>query len=350
MSSNSTNVPCVIPQVVSNDTPAAPATPTASRIVQHGEIRGKLRFLVNSKAIINFNSGFDKKLLCDGITFTAGQACVFNCTFCYVADILKSHTGLRDLRQERGLAWNEMVVDISDAANKARSQLVDRKGKPKFTDPTDTRVVFASPLVDVAATMEHVGVTVDICKVILEHTHWQIRLLSKSSLLRQVAERIPKGHKQRVIYGLSTGTIDSNLAASFEKGTALVSKRLETISWLQDNGYRTYAMVCPILPQADYKAFAEQMTAAIDVPRCEHVWAEPINVRGQSLIATAQVCSNNSSIRPDASSLLRARTPFPNLSKASCSTLAFSRWCSSVILRMRSRCLSEHAHLSGAGG
>jgi len=70
-------------------------------------------------------------------------------------------------------------------------------------------------------------------------------------------------------------------------GTALVSKRLEALRWLQDHGYRTYAMVCPILPQTDYNAFAQEMIGAIDVANCEHVWAEPINVRGPSLTRTA---------------------------------------------------------------
>jgi len=47
-------------------------------------------------------------------------------------------------------------------------------------------------------------------------------------------------------------------------------------------------MVCPILPQKDYTAFAKQMVATIDVEKCEHVWAEVINLRGDSLTATAQ--------------------------------------------------------------
>jgi DNA repair photolyase len=141
--------------------------------------------------------------------------------------------------------------------------------------------------VDIAATMDQVRVTVEICTAILELTHWQIRLLSKSSFLRQVAEGIPVKYKDRVIYGLSTGTLDSDLAKSFEKGTALVSKRLATLKWLQENGYRTFGMVCPILPQTDYAAFAKNMAATIEVAKCEHVWAEVINVRGDSLTATA---------------------------------------------------------------
>jgi len=130
--------------------------------------------------------------------------------------------------------------------------------------------------------MDQVRVTVDICKAILELTNWQIRLLSKSSLIKQVAQQIPTKYKTRVIYGLSTGTLNSDLAKSFEKGTALVSKRLESLQWLQANGYRTFGMICPILPQKDYGVFAKQMAATIDVTKCEHVWAEVINLRGDS--------------------------------------------------------------------
>ena len=41
-------------------------------------------FTVPTKTVINFKSHFYKKLLCDGLTFTAGNACVYSCAFCYV--------------------------------------------------------------------------------------------------------------------------------------------------------------------------------------------------------------------------------------------------------------------------
>ena len=258
-----------------------------SRVEQQGTACGKPRFVIDSKSVINDKSGFAKKLLCDGLTFTAGQACAYSCTFCYVESALNRLKHLKQIKTERGLKFEKMVVEIKDAAAKARKFLT-AYGKPKYSDPNDQRVIYGSPLVDIAATMDQVRETAEICNAILELTHWHIRLLSKSSFLRQVAEQIPVNYKGRVIYGLSTGTLDSDLAKSFEKGTALVSKRLETLNWLQANGYRTYGMVCPILPQKDYAAFAKQMAAAIGVEKCEHVWAEPINLRGDSLTATAQ--------------------------------------------------------------
>lgn len=273
--------------MVASETTKTSGDLTETKVMECGTACGKPRFLIDSKSVINDQSGFSKKRLCDGLTFTAGQACAYSCTFCYVESALRRVQHLNRIKTERNLKFEEMVVEIKDAAMKVRKYLTVR-GKPKFPKHDDNRVIYGSPLVDVAATMDQVRETVAICKAILELTHWQIRLLSKSSFLKQVAQQIPEKYKNRVIYGLSTGTLDTELAKSFEKGTSLVSKRLETLKWLQDNGCRTYGMICPILPQKDYTQFAKQMTATIDLAKCEHVWAEVINLRGDSLTATAQ--------------------------------------------------------------
>ena len=157
------------------------------------------------------------------------------------------------------------------------------------------QVIYASPLVDVAANMELVRETVDICTTILAQTNWDIRLLSKSNLLPKVAGQLEErfeqsGHaRKRVIYGVSTGTMDDRLAAAFEEGAPLVSKRIESLHWLQDNGFRTFGMICPSLPLPsvrDYEDFAAEMSFHIRAEKCEHVWAEVINVRGDSLKRT----------------------------------------------------------------
>ncbi len=61
-----------------------------------------------------------------------------------------------------------------------------------------------------------------------------------------------------------------------------MSKRIESLHWLQDNGYRTFGMICPSLPQADYLEFARDMAEALRPEKLEHIWAEVINVRGDS--------------------------------------------------------------------
>ncbi|MGA3179476.1 MAG: hypothetical protein ABSF38_03945 [Verrucomicrobiota bacterium] len=263
------------------------------KIEENGHVKDKPCFLIHSKQVIKSNPAFGHKKLCDGLTFTAGHACAFSCAYCYVpASLARNKRILAIKKKGEDLRTQDFVVEIANAPVIAREYLTvggDLK-TPRFDDPSDKRVIFASPLVDVAGNMGQVKVTVAICLEILELTHWQIRLLSKNSLLREVAKRIPTEFKQRMIYGLSTGTLDAVASAAIEKGTALVGKRLETLHWLQDNSYRTYGMICPILPQKNesaYRAFAEQAVAQINLEKCEHVWAEVLNPRGASLHATS---------------------------------------------------------------
>jgi DNA repair photolyase len=248
-------------------------------------INSKPVFVIPSTTVINFNSGFGHKLLCDFLTFTAGSACVFTCAFCYVIAILRKNKWIQQILRETGLKFPEIVVRRQHPVESLRKKLAPR-GKPKFTDPADKRVIYASPLVDIAASMELAKETTEMCLAILELTHWQIRLLSKSPLILKIAEQIPNRYQHRMIYGLSTGTLDVGIAKAIEQGTGLVSKRLEALHTLQDRGLRTYGMVCPILPQADPAAYAAQVVEAIRVDRCEHVWAEVMNVRGSSFTAT----------------------------------------------------------------
>lgn len=256
-------------------------------------MNGKPVHHVPAKSVINFASGFAQKLLCDGLTFTAGSACAYSCAFCYVPDMMQKSTHVAGLQTP----FEQNVIRRDGAIEAMRSQLTDRHGRPKFLTPEDRRVIYASPLVDVAANMELVRETVEACKVILELTNWQIRLLSKSNLLPKVAELLQAEEitpalnqnthpRDRVIYGVSTGTLDDKLAHSIEADTPLVSKRIASLHWLQDHGFRTFGMICPSLPQTDYVKFAEEMADAIRWHKCEHVWAEVINARGESFTRT----------------------------------------------------------------
>jgi DNA repair photolyase len=247
-------------------------------------MNGKPVHEIPAKTVINFESKFGHKLLCDGLTFSTGTACAYTCSFCYVPDMMDKQ---KPYLAKHGITapHEDIVIRRSGAIARLRAELTDRAGRPKFKDPADTRVIYSSPLVDVAANMELVRETVEACRVILELTNWDIRLLSKSNLLPKIAEQLST-HRDRMIYGVSTGTLDDQLAKVFEEGTALVSKRLASLHWLQDHGYRTFGMICPSLPQPDYYKFARQMNEAIRADRCEHVWAEVLNVRGESMTRT----------------------------------------------------------------
>lgn len=237
------------------------------------------------RKILNMKSGFAEKLLCDGPTFTAGDGCVYSCAFCY--------TGA--MGTTKGIVDDHMgsVVRRKDAPAVLRNQLTNQ-GKPKFNNPEDKRVVYSSPLVDVAANVELAKETIELCKIILTHTNWEIRLLSKSNLLPFIAKALSE-YKNRLIFGVSTGTPKDTLAKAFEQGTALVSKRIESLHWLQDNGYRTFGMICPSLPyasKAEYQDFSEEIVKQLRIEKCEHVWAEVINVRGESMELTCKALNS----------------------------------------------------------
>lgn len=264
-------------------------------------MNGKPVLFRPAKTVLNMDSKFREKLLCDGPTFSLGDACAYSCSFCYVPDMMRKAAYVpKDQPHE------SVVIRRQDALDILRSQLTFRRKhgiEPKYDNENDNRVVYSSPLVDCAANMDLVKETVLACCNILEVTHWHIRLLSKSNLLPKVAQhlmdRAADGKhgtepftqaevQKRLIFGVSTGTLDDAQAAAFEQGCPKVSKRLESLHWLQDHGYRTFGMVCPSLPQRDYPQWAHDMAHAIRAEKCEHVWAEVINVRGESMTRTVK--------------------------------------------------------------
>lgn len=188
----------------------------------------------NARTVLNLQSvKFAEKLLCDGITLNPGDACVFRCAFCYGgAQMIKvDRPHLEDLnaecraRGENELAFEVVVIRRPDPVGLLRKQLFWRNGQPKFPDTGDHRVVYGSTLVDVAATMELLRETAELCNLILDSTAWQIRLLSKSNLLARLFkdDLIPERHRHRMILGFSTGTLDDKVAGAIEAGTAKVS-------------------------------------------------------------------------------------------------------------------------------
>lgn len=261
--------------------------PQETAKIERTTMGGKPVLWLDAKTVINFNSGFGEKLLCDGLTFSTGTACQYSCSFCYVPNMFARTPSITEMLAKESVAFDQVTIRRRNPIELARKQLFNNKGHPKFLD--DKRVIYTSPLVDVAANMDLVRETIEISRLILENTGWTIRFLSKSNLLPEIAESLGQ-YRDRCIYGVSTGTLDNKLALAFEQGTPKVSKRIESLRWLQDNDFRTFGMICPSLPMAaaDYMDFSKKMAAEIRVEKCEHVWAEVMNVRGESLTRTAQ--------------------------------------------------------------
>jgi DNA repair photolyase len=257
--------------------------------IKQGIMNGKPVYEITVREVINFHTAFKHKELCSVATFSLGSACAFSCAYCYVESVVRKHPEIVRLSKELDrleLQFHEVVIVRNQALDVLREQLTTRK--PANVDLHRPGVVYSSPLVDCAGNLSQARQTAAACAIIHELTAWDVRLLSKSNLLPEIAKLIPPRHEDRVIYGVSTGTLKNELTASIEAGTALVSKRIESLHWLQDRGHRTFGMICPSLPQNDYDGFAARMAAALRIERCEHVWAEVLNIRGKSMPRTLE--------------------------------------------------------------
>lgn len=190
--------------------------------------------------------------------------------------------------KEYGLEHRGVVIRREHAVCVLANQLEERK-RTAVLNPDFKHTAFISSTVDPAPNAELMEETAIACTILLEETCWDVRILSKSTRLPDLVMLIPEEYHHRLILGVSTGTLNDKTAKAIEQGTPLVSKRIQSLHWLQDRGFRTFGMICPSLPQVDYEAFSEEICDAIRVDRCEHVWAEPINVRGASFARTFSV-------------------------------------------------------------
>jgi DNA repair photolyase len=264
-----------------------------------------------SRTVLTYPSeAFQEKLLCDGLTLNLGNACVYSCSFCYVESQMRklTHQVIREHNEKHqaNRSHEDLVIrrfghngekGVQVLANQLAGDVKGWLSRRAVHDLKEMELVlYSSTLVDVAANMELLKETAEACQLILDHTRWQIRLLTKGNLIHKllkdgmIEDKTRPGHHlshhQRLILGFSTGTLNDSIAAAFEKGTARVSKRVESLHWLQDHGYRTFGMICPSLPQEDYEAFSRSMVQALRPEKMEHVWAEVINVRGESFTRT----------------------------------------------------------------
>jgi hypothetical protein len=198
-----------------------------------------------ARTVLNLNNEqFKQKKLCDGIVLNPGDLCVFSCSFCYAPSISRKlvHQLVKDFNQKQNhssdpqnvserpkeLDLQDVIVRRENAVELCKKQLLKDQNAPKFADPHDNRVVFSSSLVDVGANMELLCETAALINLILDHTFWQIRLLSKGALLHLLIGNglIPDkkkpgfrfSHHERLIFGFSSGTLDDGLARSFEAG------------------------------------------------------------------------------------------------------------------------------------
>jgi DNA repair photolyase len=236
----------------------------------------KKKFSYQGKTGIAYTKGFEEKLLAK-YAVNIGNMCDFGCTFCYVPSAMRRLQYIQNiLKNGNNLGEFSSYRDRENVLETVRNDL-------KKINQDDTSEVFFCTTCDPCSTLENVETTAAAMRIILEGSNLTIRVLSKSILIKELATRT-EAYKNRVVYSLSTGTSYPLISAIIEDLASPIIERVEALHWLQDHGFRTYGMICPVLPsEVDrVKVLLDQ----IRPDRCEHIWVEALNIRGNSLANT----------------------------------------------------------------
>lgn len=238
------------------------------------------------------SKGFQKKGLAE-LACNIGNVCEFGCTFCYVPAVTTKQKYVQDV-----LAMGMKIDDFS--LYRTRENVLDyvKRDLAKIK-ASDHRTVFFCTTCDPCSNEEHTKTTAMAIRLIMESSQLQVRVLSKSELILGLAESL-KEWRDRIVYSLSTGTCRPEISRAVEGSASPIRKRVVALHSLQDRGYRTFGMICPILP-TDVKNTSELLDQ-VRPDRCEQVWAEAVNVRGKSLVKTQQHLKKDG-LRDDASLL-----------------------------------------------
>ncbi len=221
---------------------------------------------------------FKKKLLAD-LSCNIGCICEFGCTFCYVPTVTKK------LKYVQAVLKKDYKIDEFSLYHNKDNVLNTVKRDLIKIQPGDNREVIFCTTCDPCATEEHLDITTSAIKLIMESSDLHVRVLSKSVLIMDIALAL-EDFRERITYSLSTGTIRPEISACIEGNASPIEERIKTLNQLQADGFRTYGMLCPILPSEMDKL--DILIDEINPKVCEHVWAEAINIRGKSLVETRE--------------------------------------------------------------
>ncbi|OHB51292.1 MAG: hypothetical protein A2Y10_14750 [Planctomycetes bacterium GWF2_41_51] len=131
-------------------------------------------------------------------------------------------------------------------------------------------------------------------EAILSEPGWTIRILTKNAAIEKDFDIISK-YRNRVLFGLSiTATPDkANIISITEPNASPIPERLKVMQKAEAQGFRIYAMLCPLLPciANSQEQVDELVKTAVDFG-AEEIFAEAVNPRGRGLILTQQALEN----------------------------------------------------------
>jgi DNA repair photolyase len=168
--------------------------------------------------------------------------CQHNCSYCY-AHFMKRFTGHKE-------PWGQFVDVKVNAPDLLQLEIIRKKpGR-----------VWVSGVCDPYQPLEAKYKLTRQCLEILAENNWPVTVQTRSPLVLRDVDILKIGKEFNV--GLSITTADDSIRKLFEPNAPLIKERVRALDELHRAGIRTYAMIAPILPQAD--TLAEMLAGKVD--------------------------------------------------------------------------------------
>ncbi len=179
---------------------------------------------IHSKSILSSSQVYD-------YVINPYVGCQHGCTYCY-ATFMKRFTGHKE-------PWGEFV-DIKINAAELLAKEIKKKKKG---------MVWVSGVTDPYQPLEKKYELTRQCLEILVEHDWPVIVQTRSPLVLRDVDIFRMS--ERIEVGLSITTANDAVRKAFEPHAPSITSRLNAIESLHENGIRTYAMIAPMLPEAE---------------------------------------------------------------------------------------------------
>jgi DNA repair photolyase len=179
---------------------------------------------VYAKTILSKSKVFD-------YTINPYIGCEHGCTYCY-ARFMKRFTGHKE-------KWGEFVDVKVNAAWLLRREIRKKKAGR----------VWISGMCDPYQPLEKEYELTKSCLEILERYDWPVTIQTKSPLVLRDIKLFREFQDMDV--GLTITTANENIRKIFEPNSPSIDERIKALEKLYSAGIRTYAMIAPMLPEAE---------------------------------------------------------------------------------------------------
>ncbi|MCX5636924.1 MAG: DNA photolyase [Planctomycetota bacterium] len=227
---------------------------------------------------------FEKKRLAE-YAVNIGLKCGHGCEYCSTCAMLRTHKAFKEL----GVSPFENNYAVIDPDTPNRIARDASRKRQRGLVQLCTIVDAWSP----EAQQYQLGRR--CLEAVLSQPGWTVRVLTKNAAIKNDFDVIER-YKDRVLVGLSITALPDkdNIISVIEPNASLIKERMEVMSKAAHQGFRTYAMFCPILPGiADSPEQIENLIKLACQFKAEEIFAEAVNPRGRGLILTQEALKSH---------------------------------------------------------